>query len=415
MEEKLEISKTRRSNALELTVSGRIDAYWAQQLAGAIDEEVHAGSYSIILDLAGVSFMSSAGIRVLVQYYKQLKSLNGSLFVASPSESVRKVLAMAGLDQLIAQGEPEAAEPTGETQPALRRANVSFVVRPLNADARLRCRTIGNPELLKVSGFAEKDCRVERFPESSFGLGLGAIGNDFEDCRSRFGEFIALGGVAAYHPTDGTDRPDYVLSTGRFVPELRLLYGLVCDGRFSHIVKFEAERGTQAPLDALASALLEISGTESAGLAVVTETAGLVGAILSRSPFAGARAASPFSFPEVRDWVNFTTERAYPHTLAVVVGVVTRAPGAGLARFVRPLSSSCGLYGHFHAAVFPYHPLKKDVAELSEVVGTLFDSEQVLSVTHLLDDDREIVGVGQSEFLKGTCWLAGIAEQEDRS
>jgi hypothetical protein len=39
---------------------------------------------------------------------------------------------------------------------------------------------------------------------------------------------------------------------------------------------------------------------------------------------------------------------------------------------------------------------------------TLFESERVLGMLHLLYDDRAAGGVGESEFARGACWVAPI-------
>jgi hypothetical protein len=43
-------------------------------------------------------------------------------------------------------------------------------------------------------------------------------------------------------------------------------------------------------------------------------------------------------------------------------------------------------------------------------VSTLFEAETLQGVLHLLSDSRDIVGVGDSEFVRGACWVAPITE-----
>ena len=81
--------------------------------------------------------------------------------------------------------------------------------------------------------------REVAFPPSTFGFGLGAFGHGFEDAQTRFGEFLAVGGSAAYLPTDGTNVPDFMVSSGQLVPEMNVLYGLRCEGGFTHLMRFE--------------------------------------------------------------------------------------------------------------------------------------------------------------------------------
>jgi hypothetical protein len=45
-------------------------------------------------------------------------------------------------------------------------------------------------------------------------------------------------------------------------------------------------------------------------------------------------------------------------------------------------------------------------------VKTLFEAETLQGVLHLLNDDREIAGAGQSEFIRGACWIGPIREIE---
>jgi anti-anti-sigma factor len=43
------------------------------------------------LNLAGVTYISSMGIRVLIKFYQQLNGINGALLVSNPSEPVKRV------------------------------------------------------------------------------------------------------------------------------------------------------------------------------------------------------------------------------------------------------------------------------------------------------------------------------------
>ena len=56
-----------------VTVSGRIDSYSAPQLQEAVDEVTEVGRYKIVIDMSGVEFMSSAGLRVLIGTQKKCK------------------------------------------------------------------------------------------------------------------------------------------------------------------------------------------------------------------------------------------------------------------------------------------------------------------------------------------------------
>jgi anti-sigma B factor antagonist len=80
-----------------VTVSGRIDSYSAPQLAETLDGLLDNGRYKIVLDMSGVEFMSSAGLRVMISTQKNCKKhKNGELVLASVPERICNALDLAG-------------------------------------------------------------------------------------------------------------------------------------------------------------------------------------------------------------------------------------------------------------------------------------------------------------------------------
>lgn len=418
----MEISKQVAGEAVEIRVKGRLDAYWADDLGRTLDEVIREGVHQIRLNLADTAFLSSAGIRVLMTAFKQLKGIRGSFAVVEPSESVRKVLMLSGLSALLIQeagaGSSTAVEPrAAPAAPAARpvrqidQEGAQYEVHEARPGATLTCQTVGNPALLLGGRFRREDCRTMSFPDATFALGLGALGTDFEDCRRRFGEFLAVGGAAAYLPTDGSNVPDYLVSHGTSVPELDVCYALTCQGTFAHLARFQSKpEAGPVPLTGLARTALAISGSDRAGIVLIAETSGLLGAALRRSPAEVDTQAFPFDHPQVREWLSFTAEHAFARCLALVVGVVVRGEGGPLAPFLRPLGQGQALHGHFHAAAFSYRPIPRGEIDLKSTIVTLFENQPLQGLLHLLTDDRELVGAGQSEFVRGACWVGPIGE-----
>jgi anti-sigma B factor antagonist len=109
----MEITRIARDGLTELAVEGRIDSYWADHLDAALAEVVRAGEHRVRVELSRASFLSSAGVGVLVKYYKQLTRLDGALLVAKPSDPVRLVLEMTRVAPMLVEVEapPEAPTP----------------------------------------------------------------------------------------------------------------------------------------------------------------------------------------------------------------------------------------------------------------------------------------------------------------
>jgi hypothetical protein len=74
------------------------------------------------------------------------------------------------------------------------------------------------------------------------------------------------------------------------------------------------------------------------------------------------------------------------------------------------LAPNAGAHGHFHAALFPYRPVQRGELRLEQAVGGLLEGGSMQTLLHLLADDRPFEGVGQSELMRGACWIGPIAE-----
>jgi anti-anti-sigma factor len=407
----LEVSKRLLGEQVHVQIKGRLDSSWADQVTAALDEIVRSDNHDVVLDMAEVSYISSAGISVLLRCYKQLQGIRGSLVIVRYSEMVESILAIAGLQKLLLRAEgadatataPVLEAPVGVKQEI---GAISFEVFQNKKVPGLTCRLFGGAEPLAAGQFRAEHCRTVRFPPASFGLGMGALGKDYADCQDRFGEFLAAGGVAAYLPTDGSNRPDYLLAREALAPTLQVGYGIVCEGPLPVLARFRTRPDALAVLSQLVQGCVQLSGHDSIGMIMAAETTGLVGAALRRSPCAGT-AVTPLAFPEVRSWLSFTAEPAYGNSSALVVGVAGRGDAGRLAPLVRPLIIG-GCWGHFHAAAFSYRPLPKGSIDCVATVTGLFEHQTLEGILHLLGDDRPIVGAGQSEFIRGACWFGPI-------
>jgi anti-anti-sigma factor len=409
----MEIVTQQLGDALEVKVKGRLDNYWTEHLERSLEEIIREGAHSIRLNTSEITFLSSAGVGLLVNFHKQLKSIGGSFVVTSPSDRVKQVLDLCRLSPILLADRSPVVPPVHKME--VRRFSssaASFEVMECAPEKALICQRIGNPALLKGCRFTSEDSRTVAFPAATFGLGLGAFGHDFEDAQGRFGEFLAVGGAAAYLPTDGTNVPDFMVSSGELVPELNVLYGLRCEGGFTHLMRFEtADAESPISLAELVRTALEVAGAPVVGMVMVVESAGLVGAALRRSPAAAAGVNdAPFKYPEVRSWLSFSTERLYSRSLALVCGMGAGSECQPLASMLRPLGPATLPMGHFHAAAFSYRPLQKGKIDLKATVTTLFETETLQGVLHLLSDHREAAGPQQSEFVRGACWIGAASE-----
>lgn len=309
-----------RPDGLELNLKGRVDGFWAARLAAELENVIRQGHHHLRLNLCEVSYLSSAGIGVIVKYHQELGLKDGSLVVAVASPPVKRVLEMARLGSLVA-GEAMPAAALGPASRAPEGETPGFRMEQLSPRARLNARLVGSAEALRGCLLEEKHSQRIRLRDAAFGLGLGAFGASFLDCRERIGEFVAVAGSAAYQPSDGSNVPDYQVGCGEMVAAC----GLLCEGSFSHRASFQV-----MSLGEAARECLEAAGSGAAGIVALGETAS--GVVLA-------------------------------------AGLVSREA----ARELAPLA------GRFHGARFDLDRLP-GVVELKTVVAELFHSDRLRAV-----------------------------------
>jgi anti-sigma B factor antagonist len=84
-----------------LKATGRIDSATAPELQKAFDTVIEEGQFKIVLDMSNIDFLSSAGLRVLVNAQKICKRYNrGEVVLAGVPEPIFEALDLAGFTAL---------------------------------------------------------------------------------------------------------------------------------------------------------------------------------------------------------------------------------------------------------------------------------------------------------------------------
>ena len=216
----------RADDVAELVLIGSLDSTWASYLTDQVDEVVRAGALEIWFDMSGVTYLSSQGIGILVRYHKQLGRIGGRVRIVASSEMVTSVLTLTGVAKLLVDEGPSPAPADGPTAAcrSIEREGMTLQVFPSPAAAApADLALIGDPARLPGRGYDAADERTWMAEPGAVAFGLGALGPGFEECRGRFGEFLAVAGVAAYRPSAGQSRPDFEHAAGAFVPAVRVL------------------------------------------------------------------------------------------------------------------------------------------------------------------------------------------------
>ena len=94
----MEIKSTTEGTRLTIAVSGRVDTVTAPELEAGLK---FGDATCVVIDLANVPYMSSAGLRLLLAAHKQMIAKGGELQIANVQESVREVLDITGFSDIL--------------------------------------------------------------------------------------------------------------------------------------------------------------------------------------------------------------------------------------------------------------------------------------------------------------------------
>lgn len=83
-------------NAIVAAVHGRVDTISAPAFEKAVLGALNGREKLLVLDLSGLEYMSSAGLRVIISAAKTLKGKGGEMRLAATSGSVKKVFEISG-------------------------------------------------------------------------------------------------------------------------------------------------------------------------------------------------------------------------------------------------------------------------------------------------------------------------------
>lgn len=99
----MDIQAWSSANVIVLTPQGRIDHQTADDFSAALSPYLAkcAGeSCKLVLDLAGVDYMSSVGLRALMVAAKQARAQGGTLVISGLGETLREIFQISRFDRV---------------------------------------------------------------------------------------------------------------------------------------------------------------------------------------------------------------------------------------------------------------------------------------------------------------------------
>ena len=92
----MNIETTIISEITVIRLSGDLDTNSSPTAQDAINELIDAGATQLLINLQGVGFVSSTGLRVMLSTAKRLGTLKGNLRISDLNETVNEVFEISG-------------------------------------------------------------------------------------------------------------------------------------------------------------------------------------------------------------------------------------------------------------------------------------------------------------------------------
>jgi anti-anti-sigma factor len=96
----MEITAREHKRCVVIRVVGRVDAATAPQFEAKLREYVESDQSNLVLEMDATDYMSSAAVRALIGAQKTLKGKGGRVVLAQPSDRVKEIIQIAGMEAL---------------------------------------------------------------------------------------------------------------------------------------------------------------------------------------------------------------------------------------------------------------------------------------------------------------------------
>lgn len=404
----LEINRLQTAELVVLQITGRIDSMSAQTAQQYLDDLTETGERKIVIDFSRINYISSAGLRIFLLFQKQLKKVGGEIILCNLSPGIADIFRMSGfinvfrifnsLEEISTLPSPPG-EDAGVTAMTMDGIDIECITTTAKPG---RLTLIGSQPKMATSEYGPGDICSVKAEDLQFGLGLAALGEDYESTKNLFGEALIVNGSLFYYPAVKRPIVDYMLVSDENPNiEYKFFYGINVTGNFSRIVAFECQEGF-VDLKKLAVVINDLNPAKATGVVLIAESKGLLGMYLKKSPIIDHKPTnglSIYSSENFAEWMDFPVEPTDFNRTIIGCGLAIRNKGSVPEAIAHLLPDRSDI--HLHAAIFEKGPLNKNAANFNTELKRIVSESEVSKVVHILDGSRfssGLIGLIDLEF-----------------
>jgi anti-anti-sigma factor len=425
-------------DAALVRVAGRLDAHGAALLDANVAQLLDGAIKAIVLDLSGVPYLSSAGLRVFLKMWKVVQPKGGSLALAGVQPYCRDVLELAGFGSTftVFHGLEEAARHVTAGTPLsidwTKAEKVPCAAGTLRIvrgrDGVGTIEVVGDIKNVLAAAITPGHVCSKPFFEKEYSIGLGALGGNVEEYLPLMGEMITLGGTMVWLPCDGNDTPDFLIprkDTGKVT--VRTGFNASLAGPFHEYAEFVSADPAGLTMNELYRVLFDQAKARrpdykgAIGIGMRCEMGAVFGSGVLKAPIASLAPANgkwitdPSNFS---DWFEFDKEPRHRNVTGLIAGVgvdlscdtsVFTPEHFHATFYVNPANTGGKLeLLHNHAVIFKSLPMPESGFTLEGEVAAVIEKGEFTDMRHLLDAStvmRAVIGmVYVDDFRVDAAW-----------
>ncbi|MCD4818482.1 MAG: STAS domain-containing protein [Candidatus Cloacimonetes bacterium] len=413
-----------------ISLNGRLDSFSSQEIGEKFDSFINSGSYKFIIDFSDLNYLSSAGIRILLQLKKSCTKLNGDVKLTNVSPYVLNVLKISGFLNIFSVYENvdialksyfienNSEKNDSNTQELYETSIGTFKFEKKNTETA-KIRVIGENQDFLYAKCKKDSIYSESLNKLKYTLGIGALGDKPDDFFANIGELMIVGGTVVWVPTDGHNVPDFLIPIDESAEiKVHTAFHIILENTFNEIVRFEAKSPSEGvSLEDVYKSLFELSKgriTEYKGIlsAVMRVDVGAIfGAGIKKAPILKNSPANSEMITHrdnIKDWLNFQVDYEHQNTTALIVGIgidlksYEKSPAINLVFQINPDQKKQQML-HNHAAIFKFFPEKYQSYELEQEIDNVINNGEFIGMQHLLDRStikKGIIGLNYVQEIK---------------
>ncbi len=394
-------------------LSGRLDAAGAAQVEPELQALTDADT--AILELSGVDYLSSAGVRVFLTLFKSVTQNAKRFVLVGLQPYCHEVIKISGLDETFLQKATLEEALSGSPSRQFELPSGSFTFDSGSGDAGT-VEVLGHIEDVLTSRINDSSIVSKTFSSTEYSIGLGALGPGVEEVMPYLGEMMTIGGTMVWLPTDGNDTPDFLVPAQDSAEVvIRTGFNVSLVGPFNEYAEFHSSTEEGATISEIYRGLFDLARNRrpdyrgAIGLAMRAEMSAVYGSGVTKSPILANAPANGRMITDTSNfssWFEFDESPRHHDVTGLICGIgldldsdLAAFDAAQLAAtfYINPANMvSSREMLHNHGVFFSPQPLGDRPLKLEKEIARVVELGDFVDMRHLLDRCRivwALVGV----------------------